>query len=59
MKIYAWIVPTKIENPCQMIKPGKLMIQPQYGCWNTSPANNDNSNSPAKCYRTNEDQVLT
>ena len=40
----------KIENPCQTTKPGKPIIQPHALVESpvTNPANNPNSNSPAK-----------
>lgn len=48
MKIYAWIEPTNIENACQAINPGILIIQP-HDKWSTnSPASKPSNNSPAK-----------
>ena len=47
INIYAWIEPTKIENPCHTIKPGIPIIQPQ-ALLTTKPANNESNNSPAK-----------
>ena len=48
MKIYAWIEPTNIENACQTINPGILIIQPHAGCWKSKLASKPSNNSPAK-----------
>ena len=53
-----WIVPTNIENACQTINPGILIIQPHAGSLKNKPASNVNSIHLQICYRTNADQAL-